>query len=429
MKIKYLIPSLFLVTNLYSNEYSLKALIDLAINNNTDISITRLNSANKKAAVMAAKAGYLPNLSTTVEFAHYDIKSNGSTSKGKVNSISLSANQLLYDFGKTTSTINASKEDFTASLKELISTTSTTVLNVKEAYYNILKQHKLIDVAKQSVEIDELQLNQAKEYFKAGVKTKIDVSNAQLQVSNSKLELLKASYALKTAKAKFITILGKDLRHSLQIQKENEDINNLSKNLKKDGLNLDDLIKEALIQRAEIPMQKALVKSAKQTYIATKAQFKPTINANGSYKDSNSDDISSFDSTQYNAGIYLEWNFFSGFRTTANTKQNLTALKSTKQRLKQQELSIIKDVTIAYYNVQENISALEIAKLSVDLAEQTLQLAQDRYKNGLNDLVELNNSKLDFIKAKNDLVNTYYTYKAAIANLDYATGIIYTIKG
>ena len=425
MKIKYLITSCFLVTTLYSNEYSLNALIDLAIQNNTDISISRLNTAKKQAGIQAAKSDYLPSLTAVGEIAQYDIESNSENANDSVNSLTLSASQLLYDFGKTTSTIAASKEEYTATLEELISTTSNIVLSVKEAYYNILNQHKLIEVAKESVVIDDLQLNQAIEYFNAGIKTKIDVTNAKLQLSNSKLDLLKANFALKTAKAKFITILGKDLRESLHVKKEIKDIDYLTKNLQPEDTSLEQLIENALNDRAEISVQKALINSSRQTYKATKSEYFPNIKAKGSYKDSNSDDISSLDTTQYSAGVYLEWNFFSGFKTTANTKQNLADLRSEKQKLKQEELSIKKEVTIAYFDVKENIDALKISRLNVNLAQQKLQLAQDRYKNGLNDIVELNDAKLDFIKAKNELVNTYYTYKTAIASLDYATGIVY----
>ena len=67
----------------------------------------------------------------------------------------------------------------------------------------------MIHVAKESIKINKFQLYQAQEYFKAKVKTKIDVTNAQLQLSNSNMDLLKAKFNVKKANAKLITLLSK----------------------------------------------------------------------------------------------------------------------------------------------------------------------------------------------------------------------------
>lgn len=431
MKIKSLIISLALFTSSYANENSLNDLIDIALQNNTNISLSKLKAQNKEAGIGIAKADYLPNLSATAEAATYDLDNASTNNNGQVESITISASQLIYDFGKTMGSIAASKEDFEASMKEVISTTSDTVLDVKTAYYNILNQYRLIEVAKESVKIDQLQLEQATEFLKAGIKTKIDVTNAQLQLSNSKLNLLKSQYDLKTAKSKFITILGKeDIRDNFKVQREKTNINSLSKTvLKKETFILDNLIDKALKNRAEIMVQKSLINYQRELYTSTKGDFFPSISLKGNYKDSDADkEISSLESTQYSAGVYLEWNFFSGFRTQSNTAQKLALLKTAKENLKFQELSIIEEVTTSYYNVKQSIDTLEIAVLNVELASQNLELAQERYINGLNDIVELNDAKLDFVEAKNELVNTYYNYKTDLATMDYATGIIYTKK-
>ena len=431
MKIKSIILSFLIFTYVQASENSLNDLIDIALENNTNISISKLKAQNKKATIGVSKSAYLPNLTAVGEVANYNLDNSSVDNSGQVESITLSASQLLYDFGKTMGSIAASKEDFEASINEIITTSSSTVLNVKNAYYNILNQHRLIEVAKESVKIDELQLIQATEFFKAGVKTKIDVTNAQLQLSNSNLQLLKSTYDLKSAKTKFITILGKeDIRESFKIKKENKNINNLSKDiLQKETFILDNLIDEAFNNRAELLVQKSLINFQREQYISTKGDYFPTISLKGNYKDSNADsDISVLDKTEYSAGVYLEWNFFSGFKTKSNAKQKLTLLKTAKENLKFQELSIIEEVTTSYYNVQQSIDSLEISILNVQLANQNLELAQARYINGLNDIVELNDAKLDFIEAKNELVNTYYNYKTDLASLDYATGVIYSIK-
>jgi outer membrane protein TolC len=72
--------------------------------------------------------------------------------------------------------------------------------------------------------------------------------------------------------------------------------------------------------------------------------------------------------------------------------------------------------------MQENI---KIAQLNVTLSTQTLSLADQRYKSGLNDMVELNDAKLNYTKSKSNFVNIYYNYLTAVANLDYSVGIVH----
>lgn len=419
---KYLIIIPLFITSLIANE--LNDLIDIALQNNSNIIIQKSNIDNKDAGITEARAGYLPNLSLNADISNYDIKTSGVRTDGDAKGYTVTANQLIYDFGKTYQQIASSKSSYNASLKELITTTSSTVLDVKKAYYDILNKYQLIEVAQESVKIDELQLNQASEYLKAGIKTKIDVTNAQLQLSNSNLDLLKSNYDLKISKTKLITILGES--NIRDVKKDTQDIMKLSKNVKGTHYNIEDLIAEALKNRPEIEMYKFLIDSSFQQYKSVQSSYYPTLNLSGSYQDSQSDDIASLDVKQGSIGVYLKWDFFSGFRTKANTKQALTSLQTVKEQLKQQELTITADVTTAYYNLKQSVDSLKISLLNVDLAEQNLELSQERYKNGLNDIVELNNSKLDFINAKNNLVNTYYTYKTSMASLDYTLGVIYT---
>ena len=65
-----------------------------------------------------------------------------------------------------------------------------------------------------------MQLEQASEYFKAGVRTRIDVTNAQLQLSNSKLDLLKAEFGLESANTSLISILGVKLEKNFSVKKD-----------------------------------------------------------------------------------------------------------------------------------------------------------------------------------------------------------------
>lgn len=397
---------------------NLDELIDIALKNNTNIKQAKINVDTQKQALVKSKSLYLPTLSLEADRSNHDMETSGVKIDGNSQSVSLNASQLLYDFGKSTNKIEASQQNYEASKKEFDSSKASIILNVKKVYYDILNKQDLIDVAKESVKIDEFQLYQAQEYFKAKVKTKIDVTNAQLQLSNSKMSLLKANFDLKKAQAKLITLLSKD---NVKISKEKTDINLLAQNVKNDNYELEKLIKIALENRDELKMYKHLQSALQSNYKASKSEFYPTVNLIGSYKDTSSNDIASLETEQTIAGIYLKWELFSGFRTEASKKEALNELKTINEKQKAQILSIKENVTNAYFDVEQNKQSIDIALLNIELSAQNMDLAQERYKNGLNSIVELNDAKLDFIKAKNDLVNQYYGYKISQAKLEYET--------
>lgn len=420
--------ALALSTSIQAKEVNLEQLLNIAINNNTDIKVGNFTKKIKKQEIKKAKASYLPKLSLNADVGEYDIQSAGQNIKDDANSISINANQLLYDFGKTSSNIEASKYNYEASKSNLSLKISTTVLSVKEAYYDILNKYQQIKVNKEAVKRDELQLEQASEYFKAGVRTKIDVTNAKLKLSNSQLKLLKASYDLKTANTKLISILGKRMDNNLQIKQDEKDITKLAKNIKEIDQPLESTIKEGLNNRKEIDSKKAQINTNKENLKNANSQYYPKLDLNASYADKNSDEISSMDVEQGSVTLNLKWDFFTGFSTDAQKKVALENINSAKEELKQQELEIIQNITINYYNVQQDIDSIKIELLNVQLATENLDLATQRYKAGLNDLIELNDAKLEYTQAKSSLVNSYYAYKKDMANLEYAKGNTYEIN-
>ncbi len=423
---KFLITSFccFFLVSANAKELSLDELIDIALNNNTNIQITKNQKDVSEQKLRQAKALYLPQVTSVANTGEYDIKQNGIKQDGTVNSVTLSANQLIYDFGKTTSAIKASSYNVEASSNDVTSTVQEIVLAVKKAYFEILNKYQQIIVAKEAVKLDELQLSQAEEYFKAGIRTQIDITNAQLQLSNSNLKLIQAQYDLKRAKTNLISILGKNISEDLSVQVDKGNINSLAKNATLNYQDTNNLIGIALKNRAEIKKYDSLINANKQNLKNANYQYLPTIDVSASYNEQDSDDITSLDSNQTAVLLNLKWDIFTGFSRDANRKIALSNLSSSYKQKEQQELAIIEAVTNTHLNTKQSFETIKISLLSLDLATRNLDLAQQRYKAGLNDLLELNDAKLEYTQAKSNLVNTYYAHLVNSANLEYSLGII-----
>ncbi len=424
IKLVSIVCVILLFSNVYAEDISLEELINIAVENNSNIKISKYTQEKEKASYNLSRTDYLPKIALSGDISIYDITSGGVDYRDNtVSSYTLSASQLLYDFGKTSNQIDSAKKNVEAANFDTVKNISSTVLNTKQAYYNILNSYQQINLAKESITIDELHLKQADNYFNAGVRTLIDVTDAKLQLSNSKLKLVQSQYILRNSKTKLISILGTQDTNSINI-KEDLEIKSKIKGFKRSSLNLDELLKKGLKNRAEIKVFEKQIEAQQLQLKNSHKEYYPTLSLDGSYSDVNSDQIA-IDSKQAVAGVYLKWNLYTGNSTESNIKISLVNLNSLKQQLVQQKLQIKEDITNAYLQVKENEESINIALLNADLAYQKLDLANQRYKAGLNDLVEVNDSKLQYTEAKSNLINTYYNYLSSKASLDYAIGVIY----
>jgi len=416
------ICALALSSNLNAKQFSLDELIDIAVSNNANIEVSKNQEKVKEQELKKAKSAYLPKLTASADTGYYDIEAGNQD--GNASSFTLGASQLLYDFGKTSSSIDASEHNLDASSKDIDVSKQSTVLQIKQAYYDILNDYQQILVSKESVKLDELQLSQAKEYFKAGIRTQIDITNAQLQLSNSKLKLVQNEYSLKNANAKLISILGTKIDENIEVKEPSYNIKKLAKNASLKYKSLEELVELGLVNRPEIKKYEALIKTNKASLENANSQYYPTLDVSASYNDKKSDDIASLDSDQTAVLLNLKWNLYTGGTREADKKIALTNLNTTHKQLQQQKLEITQDITSAYYNTKQSFDSIKIGLLSLNLATKNLDLATQRYKAGLNDLLEVNDAKLEYTQSKSTLVNAYYTYLTSIANLEYSLGVI-----
>jgi len=419
--IRYIFILMALKVSIFAHTFTLEELLEIAINNNHNIKIAKDNIKNKKVAIKTAKSYMLPQINITSELAHYDTKTALLHQKDELISTNITLNLLLFDFYKISNNINIAKNTQKASQIQLMSAKNSLALTVKKIYYDILKKEKLVEVAKEIVDIDKLQLQQTKEYFKAGIRTKIDVTNATLQLSNSKLNLLQTQANLKIAKNQFITILAMDTKSDFFLKKDTTDIEELAKNIYTPTQTLESLIKQGVKNRPEMLYSINDKNTAKLNLDANYKKYYPEIYLNSSYTNVDSD-TQTYKLDELKAGIALRYNIFSGYKTTADIQKAKINLDTAQQKLEHIKLQIIQEIKNANLETQKYKNILNIQLSSLKLAKQNLLLATQRYKNGLNDMVELDYAKLQYTKNKNNLVNAYYDYKVSLSTLEYVVG-------
>jgi outer membrane protein len=414
-------------------QLTLEECIQIALGNNPQIEIARQQYQANQGVLTQAKSFYWPQLSAGVGYGRQYIdtdRQNFDTQTGNqvfldednVGSALFQASQLIFDFGKTTGLIDASAFNLQASGENLAQVYHDLVFDVKSRFYNVLEARRLIGVAEQAVDNYEQQLYRAQRFFESGVRTRIDVTNAEVNLSNEKLNLLRANADYKTALVSLEQVIG-----TVPNNGDYEPISNEppTEELASQKPEMPDSL-ETLLQTAEgnrpgLKEFQFLIQAAESSITQAKGDYWPTIDAVGDYNKFETDLPSLSDQWQITAR--LNWEFFSGFETEGKVAEATAQLREVQAGLRDFELEVTRDVTDSYLRADENREGVDIADQTVELAEENLRLAEGRYKAGIGDLLEFNDAQLLYTQNQSNLVITYYNYLTALARIDRAVGV------
>ncbi len=428
LKIARVIPPLILLlipVNVYADMgyYSLDDLVEVALENNPQIEIAEQQYQQSQGLLTQAKSAYLPHVAVGADYGrtHFDnLDPNGEDNVGHG---LISGSQLIFDFGKTTGLIDASRYSTAAADSNLLQQIQNVVFQVKQNYYSVLEKDQLIRVAEQAVDTYIQHLYRVKKYFQAGVRTKIDVTNASVELANARLDLLRANSNLKTARVNLEQILGiRPNNGNYTLQKNELPFEQLAPNKPPMHESLETLLQTASQYRPELKRVHSMVQASEASLTQAKGDYFPSIQATGAYDAYETDLISLQD--QWHLAIGLNWEIFSGFETEGKVAEAQSRFRELQASLRDLELAIIQDVTNSFLKADENREGVDIADQTLTLARENLDLAEGRYKAGLNDMIEFNDAQLTYTRSQTDLVSTYYNYLTALARIEFATGII-----
>ncbi len=442
-----------LVVSNYASEYSigipaardpkadeialmLEDLMDIAFRYNPMIEVVRQRVAQSKGQLMQAQAGYLPHVSVQGRYFYTERQDSGATSVEGRSSGDLipdeveeddilhgfaSVSQLIYDFGKTSGAIGVGRSNMAAEDAHLQRQLQDVVFQVKKAYYNVLEKMRLIDVATESVASFEQHLARAKVYYKAGARTKIDVINAEVELSNARMSQLRAEYNLRLAKVALEQALGnKPHGGKYVLMSDKVELAQVLDSMPPVPFTLEQAVLDALEQRPDITQLKHIVEASKANLKRVKGDYWPAIVADARYNDY--DTTLSLYKDSWEVGIAATWELFSGFETRGAVAEATGRYRENYAQLQDLELAVVSEVTDSFLKAEENRESVGIALQTLELAKENVQLAERRYDSGSYDVIEFNDAQLSLTRTRSELVVTYYGYLTAYAGIEYALG-------
>lgn len=324
-------------------------------------------------------------------------------------SLGVSASQLITDFGRTGSLVDAAQLNRNAKDARSLSVRDRIVFLATRSYFNVLRAQKVFQVAQATLKARQLFLSRITALRDSELKSDLDVSLAQQNVDDANLLLLKTQNDLDDAYADLSEALGFSETISFQLENYHSGSPALP--------DLETSIKQAISRNPELVELKARVSAARKTYEAEKAAFYPTVKAIG-YAGENPARNKQFLPANYAAaGVNLSVPIYTGGKLTASEKKALRQMQAIEKDLKNKENQLLRDVRLAWNNTQTAFKNISVTKEILQNSSKSLELMSELYKVGKNSIVDLTQSQLIQTRAEIAFANATYDYLISFALL------------
>ncbi|HET7318533.1 MAG TPA: TolC family protein [Nitrospirota bacterium] len=399
---------------------TLSRAIEIALEKNPTILAARFGVDVSSNRVGEARSAYYPQLSASAAYTRINPVPGSSTFGGNETfnqfSSSVTLNQNILDFGKTSSQVDVSKYNLEASRDDLQSTQDSVIQSVKQDYYGVLQARRNRDVAEDVIKQFQLHLDQAKGFYDVGTKARIDVIKAEVDLSNAKLDLINKDNAFKIAWVTLKNVMG--------VPDAPEGTYTIEEKLtfEKYTITLDEAVSHALDKRPDYKSAVAKRQAAESNISLQQSGHYPVLSGNASYNWAEIDQSPYQLNHGWSAGVVLTVPLFSGFLTShqvAEAKANLYILKANEESTRQQ---IMFDVRQAYLNLQAAEASIATAQLAADQAKENMDLANGRYAAGVGSPIEVSDAFATYVTAQANYTSALSNYKIAQASIERAMG-------
>jgi len=286
---------------------------------------------------------------------------------------------------------------------------------VAKAYLAAIRADAKLETAQANIKLAEELLELAKNQKEAGTGTGIDVTRANVQLSNERQLLLVAENERTRAYLELLRAMDLRLDTKLQLTDELEFH-------PADTMDPEAALKIALETRPDWKVQAQRNKSAELTHSASKWDRLPSVGAFGNYGTIGTAIDSNFPTRTY--GLSVKVPVFDGGRMDAERAETASMLRQERIRGADLKMQIELETKLAIDSLQSARQQVEVAEEGLKLAEDELGHAQRRFTGGVTSSIEVTDAQNRLARARDNRIGALFNYESARLDLGYATGRI-----
>ena len=327
---------------------------------------------------------------------------------------SLALNWTLFDWGKSWYAYEATKRNREASAEASGTALLGVTSDVKTAFYNALAAQSLVRVDEEAVVTLAKHVTQMQGFVAAGTKTRVDVAQAESDVANAELALVKARGQLAGAYAALNAALGVENWRPLTLVAPPEAVAPPIAPGK-------EAVDVALRARPE-PRQLALQSRAfEETQRSLRGAWLPALGVSlgPSLAGTSLDSLT----TNFSIAVTLSSNLNPTLIYGQQLEMEATALQLAEQA-RAARLGVELDVAQATIAIDTARGEIVAAKTALAAAKERRDLADARFLEGVGTTLDLSDAESNYIAAQGQFIQAQLDMGLAAVKLDRAMGTL-----
>lgn len=324
--------------------------------------------------------------------------------------------QMVTDFGRTGHLTESARLRARAQDQAASATRAEVLLQVDRAYYQALRAQSLQRVAEQTVTARQLVVDQVRALAESKLKSGLDLSFAEVNLSEAKLLLLGAENALRASFAELAAAMGTPGPQVYTLVEEP-----LPGALPPEAT---DLVQEALQARPELAARRLSREAAAQFAQAERDLALPSVSAVGTAGVIPGRDETKLRGRYAAVGVNVNIPVFNGHLFSARRNEAELRAQMADKELQDLANRVARDVRVAWLNAGTAYQRMDVTEQLLRQAGQAMELAQARYDLGLGSIVELGQAQLNKTSAEIARSGATYEYQLQRAVLDYQRGAL-----
>ena len=287
------------------------------------------------------------------------------------------------------------------------------VQSVANAYLLVIAGSSRVQALRAQVETDQAIYDRTADQHRAGTAAGIDVLRAHVELQQEQQQLITQRNQVAKDKLALGRVIGLPLGQQFTVA-DTEPYSPLA------AMTPDQALRTAYQQRADFQSAQASERAAEDSVSAARAERYPNLGVAGDYGAVGTTLGSSHGTFTFEA--FAKFNIFDGGRISGDIVQARAALKQRQDELADLRGQIDYQVRAALLDIQSAADQVTVARSNLDLANQTLAQARDRFASGVTDTIEVVQAQGSVAVANDNLIAALYAHNLAKVELARALG-------
>jgi len=428
--ISLLTGSLFKVSKA-QEKLSLDEALQIGLDNNYGVQISRNSAEIANNNLSLGNAGFLPLVDFSVsqtesvedsEFIAGGEQQSTEGARSSARNASLNANWTIFDGMQMFSEYDRLGELKNISDRELRLQMETLAAEIIISYYDIIRISEQVNVLENTLEVSQERIEIEETKFDLGSGSEAELLQARSDLNADRSALLRENNSLTEAKIYLNELLSRDPGTDFSVSRDIP-INR--------SLIQEELYSLLMAENSELLIARMQLRASELESRRIRGERYPEISITSGYSYNRNENDGGFirfnETTGFTFGITARIPIFDGFNTNRRSQNAKINVRNNELELEQSKLRLESDFLALYRSYENNMDLVDLEQENFANAEQTLDIALERFRLGAISSLEFREAQRTFLDAENRLINAKYDAKLAETGLLQLSGQLHEL--